>query len=66
MRQFRIHDPKPRLIHAPAFRDRLVHHAIMAHAGPVLDRALVDDSFACRTGKGTLAAVQRAAGHAGH
>ena len=41
MRAFRIHDPKPRLIHAPCFRDRVLHHAIMAHVGPVLDRALV-------------------------
>ena len=64
MRCFRIRDPKPRLIHAPGFRDRVLHHAIMAHAGPVLDRALVFDTYACRTGKGTLAAVQRASAHA--
>jgi retron-type reverse transcriptase len=64
MRRFRIHDPKPRLIHAPCFRDRVAHHAIMAHVGPVLDRALAFDTYACRTGKGTIAAVQRAADHA--
>lgn len=64
MRCFRIHDPKPRLIHAPCFRDRVAHHAIMAHAGPVLDRALIFDTYACRVGKGTLAAVQRASEHA--
>jgi retron-type reverse transcriptase len=64
MRRFRIHDPKPRLIHAPGFRDRVLHHAIMAHVGPVLDRALVFDTYACRPGKGTLAAVQRAGAHA--
>jgi len=64
MRRFRIRNPKPRLICAPGFRDRVVHHAIMAQVGPVLDRALVFDSFACRTGKGTLAAVQRARDHA--
>ncbi len=33
---------------------------MMAHMGPVLDRALVDDTFACRVGQGTLAAVLRA------
>jgi RNA-directed DNA polymerase len=65
MRRFRIHDPKPRLIHAPCFRDRVLHHAIMAHVGPVLDRSLVADTYACRAGKGTLAAVQRAQAHAG-
>ena len=65
MHCFRILDPKPRLIHAPGFPDRVLHHAIMAHAGPVLDRGLVDDTYACRTGKGTLAAVQRACAQAG-
>lgn len=64
MRRFNIRDPKPRVIHAPCFRDRVMHHAIMAQVGPVLDRALLADSFACRTGKGTIAAVQRAACHA--
>src|SRR5271157_5946180 len=39
-RSFRIRDPKPRIIRAPAFRERVLHHAIMAHAGPVLDRSL--------------------------
>ncbi len=63
-RQFRIHDPKPRLIHAPCFRERVLHQALMAHVGPVLDRALVDDSYACRIGKGALAVVQRAQHHA--
>jgi RNA-directed DNA polymerase len=64
MRRFRIHDPKPRLIHAPCFRDRVLHHAIMAHVGPVLDRSLVFDTYACRQGKGPLAAVQRVCAHA--
>jgi RNA-directed DNA polymerase len=63
-RRFCIRDPKPRIIHAPCFRERVLHHALMAHVGPVLDRALVDDTFACRTGKGALAAVQRAQYHA--
>jgi len=63
LRAFGIRDPKPRLIHAPSFADRVAHHAIMAKVGPVLDRTLVFDTYACRTGKGTLAAVQRAAAH---
>ncbi|MBF0631362.1 MAG: RNA-dependent DNA polymerase [Magnetococcales bacterium] len=65
MRSFRIRDPKPRIIHAPCFRERVLHHALMAHVGPVLDRALVEDTFACRVGKGTLAAVHRARHHLG-
>jgi RNA-directed DNA polymerase len=60
---FRIHDPKPRRILAPSFRDRVLHHALMMHMGPVLERALVADTFACRLGKGTLAAVRRAQEH---
>ena len=59
-RSFRIFDPKPRLIQAPEFRERVLHHAIMAQIGPVLDRALVFDSYACRPGKGPIAAVKRA------
>jgi hypothetical protein len=66
MRSFGIRDPKPRTIHAPCFRERVLHHAIMAHVAPVLDRSLVFDTYACRTGKGTLAAVLRAKAHAGH
>ncbi|MEI2783180.1 MAG: hypothetical protein V9H25_18850 [Candidatus Competibacter sp.] len=64
MRSFHIRDPKPRIIHAPCFRERVLHHAVMAHVGPVLDRALVDDTYACRVGKGALAAVLRAQHHA--
>ena len=60
---FQIYDPKPRQILAPCFRDRVLHHALMLHVAPVLETALVDDTFACRPGKGTLAAVLRAQQH---
>jgi len=59
-RAFRIRDPKPRVIHAACFPDRVLHHAVMCQAGPVLERTMTDTSFACRPGKGTLAAVQAA------
>lgn len=62
-RRFRIRDPKPRQIYAPCFRERVMHHALMRPIGPVLDRALIDDSYACRAGKGALAAVLRAQEH---
>lgn len=61
---FRIFDPKPRTIHAPSFRERVLHHALMAVVGPPLDRALVADTFACRLDKGALRAVERAQHHA--
>ena len=35
----------------------------MAHVGPVLDRGLIADTYACRTGKGALAVVRRAQHH---
>ncbi len=60
---FTIFVPKERRILAPCFADRVVHHAMMRHMEPVLDRALVDDCFACRRGRGTLAAVHRAQHH---
>lgn len=61
---FRIFDPKPRTIHAPVFPERVMHHALMRHLGPVLERSLVADTFACRKGKGAIAAVKRAQDHA--
>jgi RNA-directed DNA polymerase len=62
--EFMVYDPKPRRVLAPVFRERVLHHAIMAHVGPVLERTLVADTFACRLGKGTVAAVLRAQQHA--
>lgn len=62
--KFEVFDPKRRQILAPCFNDRVLHHALMLHMAPILDRALVDDSFACRIGKGTLAAAKRAQVHA--
>lgn len=60
---FQIRDPKPRTIHAPCFTERVLHHALMNHVSPVLDRSMIADTFACRTGKGSLAAVQRCQHH---
>ena len=57
-RSFQIRDPKLRTIHAPVFRERVVHHAMLRWVGPVLDRSLVDATFACRAGRGPLAAVR--------
>lgn len=58
--QFTIHDPKERLITAPCFRDRVLHHALMNVCEPILDRWLIDDTYACPRGKGRIAAVERA------
>lgn len=58
--RFEIHDPKRRMIHAPVFPERVLHHALMAHLEPIFDRFLLDDTYACRPGKGSWAAVGRA------
>lgn len=58
-RAFWIHDPKPRFIHAAPFRDRVVHHAIHQVIEPIFESSLIYDTYACRKGKGTLAAVLR-------
>ena len=57
---FTVQDPKKRLICAAAFRERVLHHALMNVCEPVLERAAVRDSYACRKGKGRLLAVERA------
>jgi len=58
--QFLIQDPKERVITAPFFDERVLHHAIMNVCEPILDRWLIDDTFACRVGKGRELAVVRA------
>ena len=56
---FEIHDPKRRTITAAPFPDRVVHHALIDVLEPVLDARMIEDSFACRRGKGTHAALDR-------
>ena len=58
-RTFTIYKPKPRRICAAAFRDRVVQHALCAVLDPVVERAMIHDTYACRRGKGTHAAVRR-------
>ncbi|MBY0458546.1 MAG: hypothetical protein K2V38_14495, partial [Gemmataceae bacterium] len=59
-RTHRIARPKPRLISAAPFRDRVAHHAVMNVLVPILDRHFHPDSYACRAGRGTHAASRRA------
>jgi len=59
-REFEVCDPKRRLVSAAPFRDRVVHHALCNVIEPIFDRAFVYDSYACRQGKGTHAAADRA------
>jgi retron-type reverse transcriptase len=54
-----IYKPKPRLISAAPYRDRVVHHALMNVLEPILDRRFHSHSYACRRNKGTHAAADR-------
>ncbi len=58
-RQFTICDPKTRLITAAPYRDRVVHHAVCRVIAPIFEPTLITDTYACRTRKGTHAAVNR-------
>jgi hypothetical protein len=51
--------PKPREVFAADFRDRIVHHVLVAQQQPLFERRFIHDSYACRDGKGTLAASDR-------
>ena len=57
--EFRINDPKPRVIHKPTVRDRLLHHAIYRQLYPIFDPTFISDSYSCRKGKGTHKALNR-------
>jgi retron-type reverse transcriptase len=56
---FRITVPKPRRISAAPFRDRVVHHALVRQIEPIFEARFSRDSYACRKGKGTHAALDR-------
>lgn len=57
---FQVFEPKPRLIHAPHFRDVVVQHAMYAVLYPIADRGLCFESYGCRKLKGTHRAADRA------
>ena len=59
-REFLVYEPKQRLIHAPQYCDRVVHHSLCAVIEPLLERKMVFHSFACRKGKGTHRAANLA------
>ena len=58
--EFKVYEPKERIIYAPAFRDCVVQHAVYAVIQPIFDPTFIDASFACRVGKGTHKAADYA------
>jgi len=59
LKRFTIRDPKTRVIHASAFRDRVVYPALVNILEPIYERIFIYDSYASRKEKGTHKAVQR-------
>lgn len=58
-REFVVKDPKLRLIQAPSFIDRIVHHALVSVVLPLFNKKFIFDSYACRKGKGFHSASKR-------
>jgi len=58
-RSFQIYEPKERQISAAPYRDRVVHHTLVQALEPIFEKVFIFDSYACRRGKGTHAAVTR-------
>ncbi len=56
--QFKIFDPKERIISVVPFADRVMHHAIMNILEPVFEKQFIFHTYACRKGKGSHRAVQ--------
>jgi hypothetical protein len=56
---FVARQPKVREIFAADFRDRVVHHLLVRRLEGLFEPRFIQDSYACRRGKGTHAAVSR-------
>jgi len=59
LKTFILRDPKTRKISKSAFRDRIVHHALVRVLEPIFDKTFIFDSCANRFGKGNLFAIKR-------
>jgi len=59
LKTFILRDPKTRKISKSAFRDRIVHHAIVNILEPIFDKSFIYDSCANIKGKGNLFALKR-------
>jgi retron-type reverse transcriptase len=56
---FKIIDPKPRIISAAPYRDRVIHHALCNIIAPIFENSFIADSYANRVGFGTHKALNR-------
>lgn len=57
--EFVIHDPKTRLIQAPALTDRIVQHSVCNAIRTPIQERLIPDTYSCLIGRGTHACSNR-------
>ena len=58
--QFRVFEPKPRVISCVPVKDRIVHHSLCNVVAPLMERRFIDQSYACRKNRGSHMACRRA------
>jgi retron-type reverse transcriptase len=63
-RTFEILEPRPRMISAAPYRDRVVHHALCNIILPIFENTYIHDSYANRVNYGTHRALRRFTGFA--
>lgn len=59
---FIVNKPVKREIFAADFRDRIVHHWLISKLNPIFEKEFINDSYACRVGKGTHFGIARVDG----
>jgi hypothetical protein len=58
-RSFVVYEPKRREILAAPFGDRVVQHALLNILEPIWDASMIEDTYACRPGRGVHVGVDR-------
>lgn len=58
-RQFYVTEPKLRLVMALQYRDRIVQWAVYKQLNPFYNKLFIEDSYACRVGKGSHRAADK-------
>lgn len=57
--EFKVYEPKERVIHAPAFKDKLIQRMVYNVLKGQYKKIFISDSYACIDGKGTHAASKK-------
>ncbi len=52
-KEFKVYEPKERIISAPTFRDVVVQHSLINIINQIFEKSFIYNSFACRKKKGT-------------